>query len=85
MSMKSKLPKPERFLTWRVPVLCDGEKTPRLLVPRGDPFEHETAMDLLFDTEEQAIEALEDYDAEEEAKEAGWVLCESVVTPLRKV
>jgi len=84
MSMKSKLPKAERYLTWKVP-FTDEEGTLRLLTPRGDPMEHESAMDLLFDSEKQALEALVDYDAEDEARDEGWVLCERVLTPIRKV
>jgi hypothetical protein len=80
----SDLPKAERWLTWKVPVLLEEEEAPRLLTPRSDPMEHEHPMDLLFETEQEALSALENYDAEEEAREEGWVLCELTLTPIRK-
>ena len=80
----SKLPAPERWLTWKIPTVCEGEDTPRLLTPRGDPMEHEYPMDLLFETEQEAMDALENYEAEDEARDEGWVLCEMTLTPKRK-
>jgi len=85
--MSTKLPTPEKFLTWRVPTECEGprgEKEVRLLVPRSNPYEHEHPFDLLFDEEGQAHQALVDYEVLEEAKAEGWVLCESLVTPFYK-
>lgn len=73
----------EKYLCWRVPFNDGGVM--RLLVPRGDTTEHEYPMDLLFDTEEEADEALETYEAVEEAREEGWVLCRSEVIPIRMV
>jgi hypothetical protein len=67
-----------------VPTVLEGEDTPRLLTPRSDPMEHEYPMDLLFENEQEALEALETYDAEQEASEEGWVLCEKTIKPLRK-
>lgn len=84
MSTKTKLPKPERWLTWKVPTLLEEEDTPRLLTPRSDPMEHEHPMDLLFENEQEALNALETFDAEDEAREEGWVLCEFVLTPVRR-
>ena len=78
------LPKSERWLAWKVPTICEGEDTLRLLTPRGDPMEHEDSMDLLFETEQEAFDALEFYDAEDEARDEGWVLCEMTLTPTRK-
>jgi hypothetical protein len=81
MSNRKSLPSPESYLTWRVPVVMDGE--PRLLVPHSDPYEYEFPFDLLFDDEEHALRVLRDYGYEEEADEQGWVLCSSVCTPIR--
>ena len=80
----SDLPKPERWLTWKVPTLLPDEDAPRLLTPRSDPMEHECPMDLLFDNEQQALDALESFEAEDEARDEGWVLCEMTLTPMRK-
>lgn len=86
MPKKNELPKAERWLTWKVPTVADGpgKNELRLLTPRSDPYEHEYPMDLLFETEQEALEALDLYDAQEEATEEGWVLCELHLKPLRK-
>jgi len=75
------LPPEERCLVWRWPVVWDGKQ--RLLVPRANPEEYEFPMDLMFDSEEKAVEALAQYGCEEEAQEQGWVLCEQIERPIK--
>ncbi len=79
----SDLPKPERWLAWKVPCLLEGEDAPRLITPWSDPAEHEHDMDLLFENTQEALDMLETYGAEAEASEEGWVLCEVTFTPKR--
>lgn len=65
----------EEWFTWKVMHRFDNEEKPRLLTPRGDPFEHEHPFDYLFETKEEAHRALDDFEAREEAIKDGWVLC----------
>lgn len=49
----------EVYYTWREKTTQAGKT--RLLIPHSDPFKNEHPFDYLFDTPEEAYQALEDY------------------------
>ena len=72
--------KTQEYWVWRL-VHQDGH----FLIPRADPMVHEVMFDFIFKTKEDAIEALELWDAQEEAQEEGWVLCYETTAPTCKM
>jgi len=75
----------EEYYTWKELAIVEGELSPRLLTPWADPMKHEHPFDYLFDTRDQAFEALETYDAKVEAEQSGWVLCKITVSPVQQL
>jgi hypothetical protein len=75
----------EEYYTWKELAVVDGESAPRLLTPWTDPMKYEQPFDYLFDTQGQAFEALETYDAKVEAEQSGWVLCKITVSPVHQL
>lgn len=61
------------FYCWRVPT-SDEDGNPRLLVPWADPQLYEWPFDFMFNNEEEAQIALDEWDAREDAQEEQWVL-----------
>jgi hypothetical protein len=59
----------EEWYTWKL------LKDDRLRTPMADPREYEDAFDYLFKTPEEAQQGLVDFNAEEDAKAEGWILC----------
>ena len=77
----SDLPNPVAYYVWREYRTVDGETEPRLLVPWCNPREHENAMDLMFDTPEEAIRVKKEDDWGESSTE-DWILCKLTVEPV---
>ncbi len=69
----------EIWYTWRVLATVEGEEQRRLLVPWSDPHEYEFPFDFLFATPEAAREGLKLHEAEDAAREEGWVLCREIL------
>lgn len=79
-----KVTEKEVFFTWAVPAEVEGENKLRLLTPHGDPYRYESPFDLLFDSEEEAQQGLEEWGHLEEAIEDGWILCKRTLKPIRE-
>jgi hypothetical protein len=67
----------EVYYCWRMVCLAKiGDKSEkRFITPWGDPRRYEHAFNFLFVTPEEAIQALNNWGAEDDAREESWVLC----------
>ncbi len=74
------LPKSETHYVWKEFKTVEGEDSPRLLTPWGDPMQYEFAADFLFDSEEKAKEW-----KTEHAPDENWILCKQTVEPIEFV
>lgn len=72
-------PERETWFAWKEFSKVDGESTPRLLIPWGDPMEYEHPADGIFDTEEEARTW-----KDENAPEEEWVLCRVTYEPITR-
>ena len=71
----------ETWYEWKEYVKGEGDDVPRLYTPRDDPMEYEYAINFAFDTVDQAVDFLTEWDEErEESKD--WVLCKVTWEPL---
>ena len=75
----SKFPQKEVYFCWKEFVTPAHEDEPRLLTPWGDPEKYESAYDLLFDTEQEAIKSKLD-----DAPDENWILCKVTFEPVLK-
>ena len=82
------MPKPvtETWYTWKVHETIEGyeDEGPRLMIPHGDPMEHESSFDYLAKTEQAAQTLLDDYDVREEAEADNWILVKVTLEPIRR-
>ncbi len=76
------LPPTEVKYQWRHFATAEGEDRPRLLIPWSDPYRYEFAFDFIFDTIEEAVQGLKDWDGEEDARSEGWILCRVTAHPV---
>lgn len=79
--MSSNIPT-DVWYCWRVFWRDSPGERGRLIYPRVDPSEYESAFNYIFATEAEARQALIDYDCEREAKEQGWILCRETTEPV---
>jgi len=71
----------ETWYEWKEYIQAEGDDVPRLYTPRDDPMEYEYAINFAFDTVDQAVDFLTEWDEErEESKD--WVLCKVTWEPL---
>ena len=73
--------KTEKYFTWREYAQLEGEDSPRLLIPFPDDV-HQFTFDFLYESREEALQGLKDYELEDIAKD--WVLCKMTVEPVSK-
>lgn len=84
--MSNKLPETEKYFVWKQLIKDENDPSQeRLITPCGDPMIYEFPMDLLFDSEQLAHNALVDYDLLEQAIEEKWFLCVQEITPISLV
>jgi hypothetical protein len=71
----------ETWYQWKEYGTLDEEDGPRLFTPRADPMEYEFPIDFIFDSVEQAVNFLTEWDIErEESKD--WVLVKVTYEPV---
>lgn len=63
----------EIWYTWKQYLVVDGETAPRFITPRSDPHLYEMPFDLIFNTPEEAVQALTDWEVPEDESEL-WFL-----------
>lgn len=80
-------PSKEVWYQWREVIEDEGEGIfthTRLLIPRADPQLYEFPFDFIFNTAEEAVQALKDWDVDsEEYKD--WVLVKETLEPVEVV
>lgn len=79
--MSNELPEPEKHFVWKKLVKFSVGAS-MLITPNGDPMVFEQPMDLLFESEQLAHDALVNYELVEQAIEEKWVLCVHEITPI---
>lgn len=80
--MSNELPEPEKHFVWKKLVKFSLGASETLVTPNGDPSVFDQPMDLLFESEQLAHDALVDYELVEQALEEKWMLCVHEITPI---
>lgn len=75
----------EVYYVWMIPTQLEENDTPRLLFPQSDPNVYEYPFDFLFNTQESAYKALDDFEVREEAIKDKWVLVKETLEPINFV
>jgi len=69
------------YYVWKEPVtIAVNEQC--LQTPWADPNIYEFPFDFIFESKKDAMLALDQWDAGDEAKESGWVLCIQTLEPI---